>query len=224
MKLLVVEDNARLADRIQRKLNKLYLLDFASSGHEALVQLTDIEYGVIILDLGLPDMNGLEVCKRIRDLNIDIPILILTGNDDTTTKVELLSMGADDYMTKPFDSDELKARLQALYRRKSKKLLPPVINFSDLTIDPAKRSVVRAGNIIHLRRKEFDILEYLVNNRGRVLTRKMILDHVWTADSNSWLGTIDVHIKHLRDKIDRPFGSHLIKTCYGVGYKIELPE
>jgi two-component system OmpR family response regulator len=224
MKLLVIEDNVRLSDRIQRKLNKLYVLDFASSGHEALVQLSDVEYGVIILDLGLPDMNGLEVCKRIRELRIDTPLLILTGNDEVLTKVELLRAGADDYMTKPFDGDELKARLDSLQRRRSKKILPAIIEFADLVIDPAKRSVTRANLNIHLRRKEFDILEYLVSNSGRVLTRKMILDHVWTADSTSWVGTIDVHIKHLRDKIDRPFESHLIKTSYGVGYKIESPQ
>jgi two-component system OmpR family response regulator len=223
MKLLVVEDNARLSDRIQRNLGKLYVLDFASSGHEALIQLSDIEYGVIILDLGLPDMNGLEVCRRIRDLHIDIPILVLTGNDEVLTKVELLRTGADDYMTKPFNSDELKARLEALQRRKSKKILPATIEFADLTIDPAKRSVARSGINIYLRRKEFDILHYLVSNSGRVLTRKMILDHVWASDSTSWVGTIDVHVKHLRDKIDKPFESQLIKTSYGVGYKVELP-
>jgi two-component system OmpR family response regulator len=226
MKLLVVEDNARLVDRIQRKLYKLYTLDFATSGHEALVQLSDIEYGVIILDLGLPDMNGLEVCRKIRTLNIQIPILILTGNDEIVSKVELLNAGADDYMTKPFNGEELKARLDSLLRRRSKKILPAIIEFADLTIDPSKRRVTRANLDIHLRRKEFDILEYLVSNNGRVLTRKMILDHVWSADSTSWVGTIDVHIKHLRDKIDKPFESrsHLIKTSYGVGYKIELPQ
>lgn len=221
MKLLVVEDNARLADRIQRKLDKLYPLDFATSGHEALVQLSDIDYGVIILDLGLPDMNGLEVCQRIRKLNIDVPILILTGNNEISSKVELLNSGADDYMTKPFDSDELKARLRSLERRTNKPLKPSVIEHGDLKIDPSKRSVYRSGIEILLRRKEFDILEYLVRNHGRVLTRKMILDHVWSADSTSWIGTIDVHIKHLRDKIDKPFESKMIKTSYGVGYKID---
>lgn len=221
MKLLVVEDNARLADRIQRKLDKTYLLDFASSGHEALMQVSDIDYGVIILDLGLPDMNGLEVCKKIRDLNIQSPILILTGNDEVNSKVELLNTGADDYMTKPFDSEELKARLKSLLRRKTKKLIPNDIYYADILMSPSQRTVSRAGIEINLRRKEFDILEYFINNSGRVLTRKMILDHVWSADSGSWIGTIDVHIKHLRDKIDKPFNSHLIKTSYGVGYKLE---
>jgi len=224
MKLLVVEDNPRLADRIQRKLRKSYMLDFASTGHEALIQLADIEYGVILLDLGLPDMQGIEVCRKIREMKIDIPILILTGTDDISTRVELLNIGADDYVTKPFDSDELKARIQVLLRRRSRQPVPPIITFRDVVIHPSQRRVTRDGIDIPLRRKEFDILEYLVTNNGRVLTRRMILDHVWTADSSSWLGTIDVHIKHLRDKIDKPFKFPIIKTSYGVGYKVDASE
>ncbi|MFZ2126557.1 MAG: response regulator transcription factor [Candidatus Microsaccharimonas sp.] len=224
MKILVVEDNPRLADRIQRKLQKTYLIDFVNTGHEALVQLADIEYGVILLDLGLPDMHGVEVCKKIRDMKINIPILVLTGVDDMPTRVELLNMGADDYVTKPFDSDELKARISALLRRRARPILPQILTYHGLVIDPSERTVERDGIAISLRRKEFDILEYLVMNSGRVLTRKMILDHVWSADSTSWLGTIDVHIKHLRDKIDRPFATSFIRTIYGVGYKVDSPE
>lgn len=224
MKILVVEDNPRLADRIQRKLRKSYVIDFVSTGHEALVQLTDIEYSVILLDLGLPDMHGAEVCKRIRDMKIDIPILILTGVDDMPTRVELLQIGADDYVTKPFNSDELKARIEALLRRRARPILPKILTYHGLVIDPSERTVKRDDVDISLRRKEFDILEYLVMNSGRVLTRKMILDHVWSADSTSWLGTIDVHIKHLRDKLDRPFTTSFIRTVYGVGYKVDRPE
>lgn len=224
MKLLIVEDNPRLSDRIKRKLHKTYLLDIVETGHEALVQVTDTEYGVILLDLGLPDMTGTEVCKKIREMGVHTPILILTGVDDTPTRVELLHLGADDYVTKPFDSSELKARIVALSRRRSRQPVPSILTFHDIVIDPAQRTVTKANQNISLRRKEFDILEYLVTNAGRVLTRKMILNHVWTADSTSWQGTIDVHIKHLRDKIDKPFGSAIIRTIYGVGYKIDLPE
>jgi len=224
MKLLVVEDNPRLAERIKHKLKRIYAIDVAETAHDSLEKVKDIEYDVILLDLGLPDMSGLEVCKQLRIAKINTPILILTGVDDMDTRVSLLNSGADDYVTKPFHSEELLARISALARRRARNAPRTIIHYQDLIIDIEERKVTRAGAEIYLRRKEFDILEYLVTNKGRVLTRDMIMNHVWDGDRVSWNSTIDVHIKHLRDKVDRPFASAIIKTAYGLGYRVDSLE
>ncbi|MDB5161590.1 MAG: DNA-binding response regulator [Candidatus Saccharibacteria bacterium] len=221
MKLLVVEDNARLAERITEKLHKLHSVDVAENGHEVMDKVSHMNYAVIILDLGLPDMTGLEICRQLRKQSVNTPILILTGNGETDSKVDLLNEGADDYMTKPFNTDELKARVKALGRRRSRLSVSPELQYLDLKMDVDQRIVTRAGQMIYLRRKEFDILEYLLSNQGRVLTREMIMNHVWDADKTSWLSTVDVHIKHLRDKIDRQFEIPIIKTVYGLGYRAD---
>lgn len=224
MKLLIVEDNKNLLERIKKQLDKLYIIDTAQTGTEAIEKSTDPSYAVILLDLGLPDMSGHTVCKRIREKGIETPILVLTGVDEMTTRVELLNSGADDYVTKPFNSNELRARITALSRRSPLRYKSAVIAYKDLVIDPDKREVYRQGVAVPLRRKEFDILEYLVNNNGRVLTREMIINHAWDSSKTSWNSTVDVHIKHLRDKIDRPFNSSLIKTAYGLGYRVDVAE
>ena len=224
MKVLVIEDNPRLADRIKNLLHKHWLVDVAFSGDEAISAATSQAIDVILLDLGLPDMNGLEVCKKLRELNVDCPILVLTGVDDKLSKVELLTAGADDYMTKPFDPGELKARITALSRRRMREPFQEKLYVADLVLDPGKRTVMRNGTPIDLRKKEFDILEYLLKNKGRVLSRQMIINHAWTSTSATWTGSVDVHIKQLRDKVDKPFPIHLIKTSYGVGYSIDIPN
>jgi len=152
---------------------------------------------------------------------MNAPILILTRLTSMSLRVKLLDMGADDYLTKPFDGEELRARVTALARRQHLTYISPVLTFCDLVIDIQQRKVYRSGIHVPLRRKEFDILAYLVNNRGRVLTREMILTHAWGAGKTCWSSTVDVHIKHLRDKIDRPFSFPLIKTAYGIGYQID---
>lgn len=224
MKLLLVEDNHRLAERIKNQLSKLYLVDTIHTGRETLDKARQYDYSVIILDLGLPDMSGLDVCKQLRANNITVPVLVLTGQDNMDKRIELLDCGADDYVTKPFNSRELRARIDTLARRTKLQYEKPTITFYDLVIDRSKRKVYRSGIHVPLRRKEFDILEYLVNNSGRVLTREMILNHAWDSNRSSWNSTVDVHIKHLRDKIDRPFSSSLIKTAYGLGYRVDTPE
>lgn len=225
MKILLVEDNIALADRIKHQLaGKRYIVDVVKTGEEAIEHAQHVNYAVIVLDLGLPGMTGDTVCKKMRELGIVSPILILTGTDTVSSKVRLLDIGADDYLTKPFNSDELRARIGVLIRRQPSLPKKPEITYHDLVISTDERKVYRSGKLIPLRRKEFDILEYLVSHHGRVLTREMIVNHAWDANSSEWNSSVDVHIKHLRDKVDRPFKTHYIKTAYGLGYKVDAPD
>lgn len=222
MKLLIIEDNQIVASRIKAHFSRQHTVDVVGMGREALDKVDTTNYGIIILDLNLPDMSGLEVCRQLRLNGITAPLLVLTGVDGVRSRVELLEAGADDYLTKPFNSAELKARVKALARRRAKPYnASSVIVVKDLTLDSARRQVIRAGTKIPLRRKEFDILEYLVENRGRAVSREMIMNHVWESGKESWNNTVDVHIKHLRDKIDKPYPAALIKTAYGIGYMVD---
>lgn len=224
MKVLVIEDNPRLAARVKQQLRKWYIVETAASGDEGLRLAAKDTFDIVLLDLGLPDTSGLEVCRQLRILSPDLPILIVTGIDTIHSRVELLNTGADDYVTKPFNTAELQARINALARRRTRKDLPALITVGDLVINPAERTVSRAGKPLELRRKEFDILEYLASNPGRIMTRQIIMEHAWPSTSSSWPGSVDVHIKQLRDKIDKPFSYPLIKTSYGVGYGVDIPE
>lgn len=221
MKILLIEDNRLLADSVKKLLGQTYIVDFAQTGREGIENTRSIQYSLILLDLGLPDMDGYDVCRELRSANITTPILVLTGQKDPDTSVKLLNCGADDYLTKPFNGAVLKARISALLRRGQDLRTEKVIGIHDLTVNITRRKVWRSGVSISLRRKEFDILEYLITNHGRALTRSMILDHVWESGTEGWNNTVDVHIKHLRDKIDRPFGGSLIKTAYGIGYMMD---
>lgn len=224
MKILVIEDNPRLAARIKDQLRRWYIVEVAHSGDQGLQLVAASPFDIILLDLGLPDAPGLSVCQEIRKLSQDIPILIVTGIDTVDSRVSLLENGADDYITKPFDLSELRARINALSRRRARNKNTPMIVLGDLIIDPARRLVTRAGRDIQLRRKEFDILEYLTLHPGRVMSRQNIINHAWASTSTSWIGSVDVHIKQLRDKIDKPFSYPLIKTSYGLGYMVDLTE
>ena len=224
MKVLVIEDNPRLADRIKTLLQKYHLVEHASTGDQAISISVSNPVDIIMLDLNLPDMSGLDVCQKLRGLAIQAPILVVTGIDTIESKVDLLNAGADDYIVKPFEPKELRARIDALARRRNR--LPPEENLTahDLVLNSAARTVTRSGVPIELRRKEFDILEYLLKNKGRVLSRQMIINHAWISTSSAWTGSVDVHIKQLRDKIDKPFPVSVIKTTYGVGYSIQKNE
>jgi two-component system, OmpR family, response regulator len=224
MKLLVVDDNKRLAERVRQQLVKNYLVDVAHTGEQALEYALHMDYAVITLDLGLPDMSGEDVCRRLRAMGVQTPVLILSGEGGMDTRVRLLESGADDYVIKPFHVDELKARITALSRRPPLRKGKRVLLHQGLLIDSDERKVYRDGKEIDLRRKEFDILEYLVGNSGRTVTRKMILNHAWSTDKVSWDSTVDVHIKRLRDKLDSVSQPSLIKTVYGLGYKVEASE
>jgi len=224
MKILIIEDNPRLAMRIKEQLRKWYIVETASTGEQGLELISTNTFGVVLLDLGLPDAPGIEVCKQIRLISNDLPILVVTGIDSIDSRVSLLDTGADDYLTKPFDIHELHARINALARRRIRSENSDSIIVGDLIIDPARRTVTRSGIKIELRKKEFDILEYLASSPGRVMSRQMIVNHAWSSTSTSWPGSVDVHIKQLRDKLDKPFSRPLIKTSYGVGYSILAPD
>lgn len=221
MKLLLVDDNASMVKSLVKLLSDAWRIKVTASGHEAIKLAKSGNYSVVVLDLNLPDVGGHNVCQAMRKAGVVSPILVLSGISDPDTKVKLFRSGADDYVTKPFDISELHARLLALLRRGHlDPKAPYLLKVDTLILDPRQRYVERGGRPICLRRKEFDVLEYLLRNRGRVVTRTMIMDNVWAADCDSWNSTVDVHIKHLRDKIDRPFKRQLISTTYGVGYII----
>lgn len=224
MKILAIEDNPILADRLKTQLQKHAVVELAQSGTQALQLLVQYTYDLIVLDLGLPDMPGIEVCKHIRTITSDTPILVLTGIDTVSSRVSLLDTGADDYLTKPFEPAELIARINALARRRKRHTADSLITVGDLVINTSSRTVTRRGVDITLRKKEFDILEYLAMNKGRVMPRQLIINHAWPSTASSWIGSVDVHIKQLRDKVDKPFSEPLIKTSYGVGYIIDEPK
>lgn len=221
MKILYIEDNRLLADSVRKVLNTTYIVDSVPTGHEGIEAGRSVQYNLIMLDLGLPDMNGLNVCQELRRLHVNAPILVATVENSPEHVARLLNSGADDYVTKPLNSVVLKARIAALLRRNKEVREEKVITISDLTVNITRRQVWRSGVTIPLRRKEFDILEYLISNSGRALTRSMIMDHAWESGKEGWNNTVDVHIKHLRDKVDRPFNKPLIKTAYGIGYMMD---
>jgi two-component system OmpR family response regulator len=221
MKLLVIDDNRALVRSLRDFLSKDFVIDAASNLKDGFRLATTTANDVIVLDISLPDGLGSDLCKQVRAAGITTPILILTAVDNVQSRVDLLNNGADDYLIKPFSLAELRARLFALMRRAPAGYNTTKLTFMDLVMDVGKRQVQRDGHDIVLRRKEFDILEYLLRNKGHAVTRTMIFNHVWESDKDRWHNTVDVHIKHLRDKVDRPFGTPLIKTAYGIGYVID---
>jgi two-component system, OmpR family, response regulator len=223
MKLLCIEDNVELIESLHHFLTAGSNVDSAHNGRNGLALAHTNKYDAIILDLGLPDISGLDVCLELRRANIQTPILILSGTKDANTKVTLFEAGADDFLTKPFAIAELRARLFALLKRANFAPSPgttQLLKVGNLTLDPLSQRVERSGKSIKLRRKEFEILEYLMRNRNSIVTRSMIMDNVWDSGSSSWNSTINVHIKRVRDKVDRPYKRKLIKTAYGLGYTI----
>jgi DNA-binding response OmpR family regulator len=220
MRLLLIEDEKETALTIKQELEKDFQVDVSFRGEEGEELALTNNYDLIIIDLVLPDKNGLLVCQTLRKERITAPILILTGEGSINKKVLALEGGADDYLTKPFSFAELKARIKALIRRGSQDY-SPTLKVGDLVLDMEKRVAKRGDSFIHLRRKEIALLEYLMRNPGRVLTRDMILNNVWGGDEEPLYNTVDVHIKYLRDRIDKRFPKKMIKTIYGLGYKIE---
>jgi DNA-binding response OmpR family regulator len=221
MRVLIIEDNKPIARSLERGLKANYRVDIAESGQFGLNNITAKPYDLVLLDLNLPDMYGKDVCIQIRKNGYKMPVIVLTGSNDVQDKVTMLDIGADDYITKPFSLHEVRARMRAALRRTGPSINREPLVVADLFLDPNSRSVRRGAIPLDIRRKEFDILEYMMRNQGKTLTRAMIIDHVWDISEDLWANVVDVHIKHLRDKIDRPFNSRLIKTVHGVGYKLD---
>lgn len=224
MRILIVEDDSTLAQFLRKGLQEeSYSLDLAVDGEEGLCHAREIPYDLIILDVRLPKLDGLSLCRKLRAEGQTTPVLLLTARESVDEKVEGLDTGADDYLTKPFAYPELLARVRALLRR-STPPQPPRLKVGDLELDSVSHKVWRGGKEISLTQKEYALLEYLMRNVNRALTRTAIIDHVWDANYDSTTNIVDVHIHSLRSKIDRDFSPPLLQTVRGVGYMLEAPK
>ncbi len=223
MRILVVEDQAKMASFIKRGLNEVgYAVDVAESGKAAEMLCAESEYDLIILDIMLPDQNGLDTARHMRQDGFEGPILMLTALSTTKDKVNGLDAGADDYLTKPYAFDELLARVRALLRRKGSGVAgTSILKYAELELDLIHRVVKRDGQEISLTAKEFSLLEYFMRNPERPLGRVSIAEHVWDIHFDSESNVIDVYINLLRKKIDAPFTKKLIQTVVGVGYVLK---
>ena len=221
MRILLVEDDMAIAQSLKEGLeDEAYAVDVAHDGDEGYRTATADEYDVIILDVMLPEMNGYEVCRALRGDGNQTPILMLTARDAERDIVEGLDMGADDYLAKPCSFEVLLARLRALLRRPNEKL-EEVLRVGDLMFDPSLKKVMRANQEISLTAKEYGVLEYLMRNAGKVLSKEQIISHVWDFDADVLPNNVELFIMFLRRKIDKPFDSKLIHTIPGFGYKLE---
>jgi len=221
-RVLVVEDEKRIADFVGRGLEGAgYTVAVAPNGAAAMEMLHALDYDLIILDLNLPDMDGLHLLKRIRNRRSTPAVMVLSARGDVDDRVKGLELGADDYMPKPFAFPEFLARCKALLRRGAS--MPERFQVGDLVLDALRRKVTRSGETIDLAPKEFSILEYLMRYRGKPLSRSMIVEHVWDMDYDGLTNIVDVYIRHLRSKIDDRYPVKLIQTVRGIGYMIEIP-
>ncbi len=218
MRILVVEDEKKLASFVRRALKeKRYAVDVAYDGNEGLFLADVNQYDLIILDIMLPNKDGISICRQLRKNNNDVPILMLTARDDIEDKITGLDAGADDYLTKPFAFGELLARVRALTRRKQN-VKTNILKVADLELDRLTHKVTRAGKAIELTGTEYILLEYLMLNADQVLTRTMISEHVWNDDFQAFSNVINVYINYLRKKIDGGFDKKLIHSVRGTGY------
>lgn len=218
MKLLVVEDEPKLAQSLLGSLERAgYTVDLALDGEAALDYAGIYEYDLVLLDVMLPKLDGFHVLRRLRDARFRAPILMLTAREDTRSKVRGLDLGADDYVAKPFELEELLARIRALLRRDASDR-SALLRIGDLVLDPAGKSVSRAGRSLTLTAREYQLLEFLLRNKGRVMTRDVIYDHVWSSDFTGNLKIVDVYVNYLRSKIDEDFEPKLLATVRGLGY------
>ena len=223
MKVLVAEDDERLASLLQQALGEAgWDVETVGDGRSAYGRAlpAGVPYDVLLLDRMLPGLDGTTVCRRLRELGVSTPVLMLTARSAVRDRIEGLDAGADDYLPKPFDVDELLARLRAL-RRRAYADSTGVVEVGGLVVDPAARSVTRDGSVIELSAREFDILHLLVSRAGSVVTRFTILDEVWDGETDLRSNVIDVHLAAIRAKIDRPFGTQTITTLRGAGYRVE---
>lgn len=218
MQILIIEDEQRLADTIQKGLrNHGFIVDVAYTGNDGLRKLVN-RYDAIIVDLMLPEIDGLEIIRRLRDKKNQTPVLILTAKDSVIDKITGLELGADDYLTKPFDFDELVARLHALIRRSTES--DPILHIDTLTLNPKTKQVQRSEKIISLSSTEYRLLEYMLYHKNQVLDESKLLEHAWDHAYNGLSNIVSVYIRYLRNKIDKPFPKEkkLIHTIRGQGY------
>ena len=222
MRLLVVEDEKKLNDLITKKLEKEYYgVDSCFDGEEAIRYVEGTEYDAIILDIMLPKLDGFEVIKRIRAKKNKVPILLLTARDNIDDKVKGLDYGADDYLVKPFIFEELMARIRVLLRRNSGNA-DNIITIANLKVDLDAKTVFRDDVLIKLSGREYSILEYLIRNKGKILPRERIEDHIWNYEYEGGTNVIDVYIRYLRKKIDDGYTPKLIHTARGLGYVLRV--
>lgn len=222
MRLLVVEDETRLAEGLKRGLEaEGFAVDVASNGTDGLWLARENRYSVILLDIMLPGMNGYLVCRALREADDWTPVLMLTAKDGDWDQVEALDTGADDYLTKPFSFAVLVARVRALIRRGAAPR-PAVLSAGDLELDPATRAVRRGGTAVELTAREFAVLEFLMRRAGEVVSKREILEGVWDFDFDGDPNIVEVYVRHLRNKVDRPFGREGIQTMRGAGYRLAV--
>lgn len=222
MRILIAEDDAPLATFIAKAFkSEDHVTEVAASGDDALQRLQKEKFDLLILDLNLPVISGSEVLTKVRSVNADIPILILTATDEVGDRVACLDAGADDYLTKPFSFSELSARIRAVQRRRASQAH---LKVADLELDYLQRTVQRSGRTIDLTPKEFGLLEYFMRHPGSRITRNMIIEHVWKLSPDTTTNVVDVYVNYLRKKIDEGAKVKLIRTVRGVGYEFGAPE
>ena len=224
MRVLVAEDDQVIADFVSQGLREAgYAVDVAATGKEALRKALDGGYDAAVMDVMLPELDGLSVIEQLRAKKQQMPVLILSARHTVDDRVKGLQAGGDDYLTKPFAFAELLARVQALLRRAGGAAEPTRLTVGDLTLDLLSRRVERAGRPLDLRPREFALLEYLMRHPGRVLSKTMILSHVWGYNFDPGTNVVDVLVSRLRDRIDKPFPTKLLHTVRGVGYVLRPP-
>jgi two-component system, OmpR family, response regulator len=220
VRILIVEDEPKMADVLRRGLTRAGLaVDAVELGRDALIRAGATQYDAIVLDAMLPDIDGVEVCRHLRANRVWSPVLMLTARSGVPDRVDGLDAGADDYVAKPFAFDELLARLRALARRGPVER-PPVLEVGDLRLDPAGHRAWRGDTLLDLSAKEFALLEIFMRHPGQVLSRFTLLEHAWEGDYENRSNVVDVHLRQLREKIDRPFGHASLQTVRGVGYRL----
>jgi two-component system copper resistance phosphate regulon response regulator CusR len=220
MRILIAEDDASLASFVRRGLEaEHYAVDTTADGEQARAMASEFDFDLVVLDLGLPRLDGVSVLRSVRTRKPSMPILVLTGRTRVEERVQCLDLGADDFLGKPFSFSELSARIRALLRR-SRLPVESVLTVEDLKLDRVERRVERAGRRVELTSKEFALLEYMMRNAGRRVTRAMIIEHVWNLSFDTCTNVVDVYVNYLRRKIDDGFALRLIHTIRGVGYEL----
>ena len=221
MRVLIIEDEHKIANALKRVFQQEhYAVDVCYDGEEGLAMGTNQPYDIMIIDLGLPKKDGLQVIKELRQQGVHTPVIVLTAKGSTSEKVAGLDAGADDYILKPFAMDEVLARVRALLRRPADQQTT-VLEAEDLTLNTTTYEVKRGGKVIPLTSKEFSLLEYLLRNKGRPLSKDEIIGHVWDYDADVLPNTVEVYIRYLRQKIDDPFDKPIIHTARGFGYSVK---